>query len=196
MLKDYFDQMSAKWDSIMGPEVSQKLQEIVHECGIAKGARVLDVACGTGILTPILLNCVGKQGKVTGIDFAPKMIDIAKAKNNEPNVSFVVADVEDLPFDDDSFDYVFCNGALPHFPDIMAALEEMKRVLRNNGQLVICHASSREEINQTHQRIGHPVCNDLLPTAEELESMLRKAGYDNIRYSDTPDRFVFSAFKC
>lgn len=97
--------------------------------------------------------------------------------------------------EDESFDQVFCNGALPHFPDIPASLSEMKRVLRAGGILVICHASSREHINETHRSIGEPVANDLLPTAAELKAMLEKAGYVDISYEDTSDRFVFVARK-
>lgn len=195
LLKEYFNQMAAKWDEIMGAEVAGKLREIVDKCGVKKGAKVLDVACGTGILTPILLEAVGEGGEVKGIDFAPEMVKRARAKNFGPNVRFLVADVMDMPFEDESFDQVFCNGALPHFPDIPASLSEMKRVLRAGGRLVICHASSREQINETHCSIGEPVANDLLPTAAELKAMLEKAGFIDIFFEDTADRFVFAARK-
>ncbi|MBO8128377.1 MAG: methyltransferase domain-containing protein [Peptococcaceae bacterium] len=195
MLKEYFNAMAPKWDTIMGPEVTEKLKEIVAGCSVRKGAKILDVACGTGILVPILLEAVGEGGEVVGIDFAPEMVRQAQAKNFGSNTRFLVADVMDLPFDEGSFDQVFCNGALPHFPDIPAALLEMKRVLRGNGGLVICHASSREKINETHRRIGEPVANDLLPTAGELKAMLEEAGYMDIVYEDTPDRFVVKARK-
>ncbi|MDH7578660.1 MAG: hypothetical protein QHH75_12800 [Bacillota bacterium] len=65
--------------------------------------------------------------------------------------------------------------------------------MRRNGSLVICHASSRENINETHRSIGEPVANDLLPTAAELKAMLEKAGFADIVYEDTPDQFVFMA---
>lgn len=195
LLKDYFNQMAVKWDEIMGPEVVERLREIVEKCGVKKGTTVLDVACGTGILTPILLEAVGEDGEVTGIDFAPEMVKQARAKNFGSNALFQVADVMDMPFGDESFDQVFCNGALPHFPDIPASLSEMKRVLRAGGRLVICHAGSREHINETHRSIGEPVANDLLPTAAELKTMLEKAGFVDIFYEDTADRFVFAARK-
>lgn len=194
-LKDYFNQMASKWDEIMGPEVVERLREIVKKYGVNKGAKVLDVACGTGILTPILLDTVGENGEVVGIDFAPEMVKRARAKNWGPNARFLVADVMDMPFEDESFDQVFCNGALPHFPDIPVSLSEMKRVLRAGGSLVICHASSREHINETHRSIGEPVANDLLPTAAELKTMLEETGFGNIFYEDMADRFVFVAYK-
>ncbi|SFG57410.1 Ubiquinone/menaquinone biosynthesis C-methylase UbiE [Desulfotomaculum arcticum] len=193
--KDYFDGMAARWDSIMGPEVAAKLQAILQGCGIPKGATVLDVACGTGILTPILLELVGQDGSVTGVDFAPQMIERARSKNFSSNARFLVADIMALDDEDNSYDYVICNGALPHFPDIKGALRIMHRVLRNDGRLIICHADSREEINATHRRIGPPVADDLLPTAAELKYMLEDTGFIDISFADKPDRFVFLALK-
>jgi len=195
-LKEYFNEMAPKWDSVMGrPDVIARLREILSVCDVQRGSSVLDVACGTGILTPILLEAVGENGAVTGVDFAPEMIKTASAKNFGANARFLVADVLDLPFADNSFDHIFCNGALPHFPDIADALREMKRVLKVGSRLVICHASSREEINATHRRIGGQVANDLLPTAAELTVLLEENGFKDISCADTPDRFVFMARK-
>ena len=194
-LKEYFDQVASKWDSIMGPAVAVKLEEILNSCCIPNGAEILDAACGTGIITPILLEAVGSSGTVTAVDFAPEMIIRARAKNFGPNARFLVADVMDLPFENCTFDLVVCNGSLPHFPDLKGSLREMKRVLKNGGRLIISHANSREEINATHRKIGGPVADDLLPTAVELESMLKNTGYIEINFEDKPDRFVFLATK-
>ncbi len=193
LLKEYFNQMAAKWEVM--PEVTERLREIVGKCAVEKGARVLDVACGTGVLTPILLEAVGEGGEVVGIDFAPEMVKHACLKKYGDNARFLVADVTNLPFEDNSFDWVFCNGALPHFTDIPGALSEMKRVLRIGRQLVICHASSREEINEKHRSIGGPVSDHLLPTATELKAVFEEAGFDAISFEDKSDRFVFTMRK-
>jgi len=195
LLKDFFDGMAARWDSIMGPEVAAKLQAILQGCDIPKGAAVLDVACGTGILTPILLELVGPEGSVTGVDFAPQMIEKARSKDFGSNARFLVADFMTLNGEDNSYDYVVCNGALPHFPDQKGALRVMHDVLKSGGRLLICHAGSREEINATHRNLGPPVDNDLLPTAAELVYMLEDTGFINISFEDRPGRFVFLALK-
>lgn len=72
----------------MGPEVIKRLREIIGKYGVKKGTKVLDVACRTGILTPILFEAVGEDGEVTGIDFAPEMVEQARAKNFGPNALF------------------------------------------------------------------------------------------------------------
>ena len=128
---------------VMGPAVAVKLEEILNSCCIPNGAEILDAACGTGIITPILLEAVGSSGTVTAVDFAPEMIIRARAKNFGPNARFLVANVMDLPFENCTFDLVVCNGALPHFPDLKGSLREMKRVLKNGGRLIISHANSR-----------------------------------------------------
>lgn len=195
LLKDFFDDMADRWDNIMGPEVAAKLQAILQGGGIPKGAAVLDVACGTGILTPMLLELAGPEGSVTGVDFAPQMIERARSKNFGANARFLVADVMTLDGEDNSYDYVVCNGALPHFPDQKGALRVMHNVLKDGGRLLICHAGGREEINATHRNLGPPVDNDLLPTAAELVSMLEDTGFTDISFEDKPDRFVFLALK-
>lgn len=188
-LKEYFNRMAAEWE--VRPEVIDRLREIVSWCKVQGGARVLDVACGTGVLTPILLEAVGEGGKVVGIDFAPEMIKQARAHNLSQNASFLVADVINMPFADESFDWVFCNGAIPHFSDLPGSLCEMRRVLRAGGSLIICHASSRAEINERHRSIGEPVADNQLPAANELRITLETAGFDKLHCEDAADRFVF-----
>lgn len=185
--------MAAEWE--VRPEVIDRLRKIVGWYKVQGGARVLDVACGTGVLTPILLEAVGEDGKVIGIDFAPEMIKQARANNLNPNASFLIADVISMPFADESFDWVFCNGAIPHFPDLPGSFCEMRRVLRAGGSLIICHASSRAEINERHRSIGDPVADNQLPAANELRVMLETAGFDEICCEDAADRFVIAGRK-
>jgi len=195
MLKEFFNAAADHWDEMMGPAVITKLREIVQASRLKPGAKVLDVACGTGILGPLLLEAVGETGAVVAIDFAPAMIKQAQAKRMAGNIQFMVADVMALPFTNADFDVVFCNAALPHFPDIPAALAEMARVLVPDGLLVISHASSRDHINQKHLELGEPVCHDLLPPATELIAYLVQAGFRVTEIEDNDDRFVIRARK-
>ncbi len=109
---------------------------IIERLGeIPPGSTILDIACGTGILTFRLAGLV-PEGKVAGVDFSPEMIKQARAKlpGGESNATFIEGNAEDLPFPDNSFDYVTCSFSFHHFPNHEKAVQEMHRVLKNGGQ--------------------------------------------------------------
>jgi SAM-dependent methyltransferase len=100
--------------------------------GVASGARVLDVACGTGI---VARRAAARGADVTGVDLNEQMLEVARGI--EPAIEWIQADVADLPLPDDAFDWVFSQQGLQFFPDRAAAVAEMRRVLAPGGQLVI-----------------------------------------------------------
>jgi len=103
------------------------------------GERVLDVACGTGVIARIAAARVGPAGSVTAIDLAPEMIDVAKnvASPAEPTIEWHIGDATSLPFPDDSYDAVLCQMGLMFMPDRAAAVAEMRRVTAPGGRVVI-----------------------------------------------------------
>lgn len=99
------------------------------------GMRVLDVGCGPGSITLGLAEAVF-PGEVVGIDLQPSQIAKAQALSTARgvmNTRFEVADANELPFPDSSFDAVFANSVLGHLREPVRALTEMRRVLRSNG---------------------------------------------------------------
>ena len=93
---------------------------------------VLDVACGTGDMA---VSLVERGCTVTGIDLSEEMLAIARQK--APMVTFMIADAEHLPFPDASFDAVTCAFGVRNFVHLEQGLNEMLRVLKTGGQLVI-----------------------------------------------------------
>ena len=93
---------------------------------------VLDVACGTGDMT---VSLVERGCTVTGVDISEEMLSIARQK--APMVTFMIADAEHLPFPDASFDAVTCAFGVRNFVHLEQGLNEMLRVLKPGGQLVI-----------------------------------------------------------
>ncbi len=107
-----------------------------------EGSAGLDVGCGAGLQCLMLAEAVGEQGHVTGLDVSPEFLahgtELVKLAGLSDRISFVKADAADMPFDDDSFDWVWsvdCVGYGPWEP--IPLLQEMKRVIRPGGKLVL-----------------------------------------------------------
>jgi SAM-dependent methyltransferase len=113
---------------------------VVDMADVTMGQSVLDVACGTGIVTRTAAERVGPEGHVVGIDLNPAMLTVAERVC--PGVELREADVTALPFEDGIFDAVLCQMALMFFPDPVAAIREMSRVVKPQGTVVIMVPSS------------------------------------------------------
>ncbi|MBI2308529.1 MAG: methyltransferase domain-containing protein [Rhodocyclales bacterium] len=102
------------------------------------GMQVLEVGCGTGVLTRLAAAAVGPDGRAVGIDPAPEMIAVARQKA-VAGAQFRLGVIEALPFADASFDVVFASAMLHHLPPATkdAGLKEVFRVLRPGGRLVV-----------------------------------------------------------
>jgi SAM-dependent methyltransferase len=104
------------------------------------GERVLDVACGTGVVTRLIAQQVGRTGRVVGLDLNPGMLAVAASNAaKEPPTSALLtwqeASATKLPFPDAVFDIAYCQLGLQFFPDRLSALREMHRVLESDGRL-------------------------------------------------------------
>jgi ubiquinone/menaquinone biosynthesis C-methylase UbiE len=107
--------------------------DLVGRVDIKDGDRILDVACGTGVVARAAADRLGSRGRVTGLDINPAMLAVAQAQNAE--VEFVRGSAVSLPFDDASFDVALCQLGLQFFPDRAGALAQMHRVLAGGGRL-------------------------------------------------------------
>lgn len=183
--REYFDRIAAEWDELLEEETIARLREIVAGLEIRPGARVLDVGTGTGVLLPLLLE---KGGRVVALDLSWEMLKRARAKSYP--VAYVQGDAQNLPLPDGAFDWVICNAVFPHFPDKLRALREIRRVLKDGGRLVICHANSRQAVNEIHRAIGGVVANDTIPPEGEMRRLFCEAGLDESVVRDEPDRYL------
>lgn len=112
---------------------------LIAAADLQQGERVLDVACGTGVVARRAAEKVGSSGAVTALDLAPDMIDVAKSLPvaKGAHIEWHVGDAESLPFDDGSFDVVLCQMGLMFMRDRAAAVAELARVVAPNGRLLV-----------------------------------------------------------
>ena len=113
---------------------------LLDELDLVPGKAVLDLACGPGSVTRLAAEHVGPNGHVTGCDFSPAMLELARAKPGPPGaaqIEYLEAPADDLPVAARSFDVAVCQQGLQFFPDRPAALAEMHRALRPGGSVGI-----------------------------------------------------------
>jgi demethylmenaquinone methyltransferase/2-methoxy-6-polyprenyl-1,4-benzoquinol methylase len=113
----------------------------VELAAVAPGARVLDVATGTGDLALALAARVGPDGEVVGSDFSERMLTLARAKATGPRggraVRFELGNALHLPYQDESFDAATVGFGARNFSDLATGLREMARVVRPGGRIVV-----------------------------------------------------------
>jgi ubiquinone/menaquinone biosynthesis C-methylase UbiE len=124
------------YEEFFVPALFQEWAERVADAAhIESGQHVLDVACGTGVLTSAVVERVGPQGSVIGLDVNEGMLAVAQKK--APQIQWKHGRAESLPFEDGSFDAVVSQFGLMFFEDRAAAIREMSRVLRPGGRLAV-----------------------------------------------------------
>lgn len=127
------------WDNIVMDFLSPMGKEILRVLHPAGDDKVLDIASGTGepgITIAGMLN----SGQVISTDLSEDMLAVAREKaaaKNIKNFETKVADVTELPFDDNSFDAISCRFGFMFFPDMLLAAKEMARVLKPGGRVAI-----------------------------------------------------------
>jgi len=123
--------------------------------GLAPGERVVDVGCGAGLDSLIAARMVGAEGRVIGVDMTPAMLEAARqsaAAMAATNAEFREGLAESLPVADEWADVVISNGVLNLFPDKLAGLREMARVLRPGGRLQIADILVQRTVGESAKR--------------------------------------------
>lgn len=163
---------------------------------VKPGERVLDVACGTGILARQIAPVVGADGRVVAVDLRPGMIDVA-SKLTVPygaTIEWMQGDATKLDFTDGSFDVVLCQQGLQFFGDRAAGAAEMKRVLRPGGRVALALWEALDQQSLWHEVItvelrhfdllGLPAADAVTPFSlsdeGEIRALLEGAGLRDV----------------
>lgn len=193
MIRGYFNQRASIWDETSSETDMTKLELMSKRLKIKPGSTVLDVGCGTGVFIPFLLSRIGGEGRLVALDVAEEMLKRARAKGFK-DIEYLLADVTSIPLGDEVFDAVVCYSSFPHFQDKPRALAEINRVTKSGGRLLICHTSSRAVVNQFHRQIP-AVANDIIPDEPEMQLMLSRAGFTDIKIEDGEESYLARARK-
>uniref|UniRef100_B8HW44 Methyltransferase type 11 n=1 Tax=Cyanothece sp. (strain PCC 7425 / ATCC 29141) TaxID=395961 RepID=B8HW44_CYAP4 len=130
---DYFDAPALSFWSRFG-------QQTINRLSLGLGDRVLDVCCGTGASAIPAAVCVGPTGQVLGIDLAESLLQLARQKAQQQgleNIEFQCGDFENLGLPNESFDAIICVFGIFFVPDMLAAMQELWRMVRSGGKLAI-----------------------------------------------------------
>jgi ubiquinone/menaquinone biosynthesis C-methylase UbiE len=174
--------------ALVGPLFAPWVEALLTDVGVAAGDRVLDVACGTGIVARHAKERVGKTGSVIGIDVNPQML--AVARRVAPTIDWREGDAASPPLgENEQVDVVLCQQGFQFFGDRAAAARQLRRALVQGGRLGVSTWRPDEEF---------PVLLELRRVAEEhvgaiadrrhslgdtapLETVLKEAGFEDVR---------------
>ena len=140
-------------------------QRVIDLVEARPGMRIVDLACGPGNLSRRLAALVAPDGEVIGVDLAPGMLERARM-SGATNAHFELMDIEDLKFDDSSFDAAVCGHGLQFVPHIDRALSEARRVLRSGSHFVASVPAARGGSVMT---LLDSIVDRWLPSAPEAE---------------------------
>ncbi len=137
IIKEMFDHISADYDkmnNIMSLGLHKRIKKnIIKNLKFNSNYKILDLCSGTGDLAG-LLKKEYPQAEIVGVDFSPKMLEIARKKH--PDIEFLETDCTQLPFEDESFDLCIISFGLRNIEDLDKALKEIYRVLKKGGNFI------------------------------------------------------------
>ena len=177
----FFDRCAPDWDAEMIRN-EPVIRTILDNAGVRSGVRVLDVACGTGVLIPDYL--LSGAAQVTAIDISPEMARIAREKFPQENVTVLCGDIETVPLPQ-QFDRCMVYNAFPHFPDPARLIAHLATLLKPGGRLSVAHGMSRAMLDRHHAGAASTVSVSLI---SETELAARMAPYFDVDVVISDDR--------
>ena len=162
-VRDFFDSKASHWDEWANDDL-KRVRSLFERIPVKVGDRVLDCACGTGVVTGLLQDMC--QVEVLGMDIAPNMIEIAKRKyEGRKGISFEVGDF--LEMKGGRFDLIVIYNAYPHFVHPEELAKALARNLNDGGRFAIVHSIGRRALEGHHHGLGPAISRNIASPKEE-----------------------------
>ena len=186
-----WDRAAAHYEAGWARQLRPSQERLLEMAALRPGESVLELACGTGLVTFPAAEAVGPEGRVTATDISEAMVERVReeaARRGLDHVTVERADAATLPYDDHSFDCVLCSLGLMYVPDVPPVLEGALRVLRPGGRLVVSvwgerkHCGWAEIFPIVDSRVNTEVCPLFfqLGTGGSLEMGMEEAGFREV----------------
>ncbi|RUU35398.1 methyltransferase domain-containing protein [Mesorhizobium sp. M6A.T.Ce.TU.002.03.1.1] len=181
-----FPEMYERW--LVGPLFRPWAELALDELELSSGDRVLDIACGTGIVARVARERLGEAGYIVGVDISLDMLAVARAV--EPAIDWRRGNAGEIPLrNGETFDVVVCQQGLQFFPDKPAAAAQMRRALAKGGRLALATWRPDDEIpffrelRRVAERHLGAIADQRYSFGEAapLEALLRDAGFHEVR---------------
>jgi ubiquinone/menaquinone biosynthesis C-methylase UbiE len=191
------------YEELLVPALFQPWAErIANAARLRPGDRLLDVACGTGVLARTAAIRVGPKGSVVGLDINPGMLSVAC--RIAPDIEWQQGSAESLPYESETFDVVVSQFGLMFFADQRAALQEMIRVLAPGGRLAVAVFDSLDHnpayaimVRVLESQIGQQAADALrfpfvLGDTQELQTLFARTGVSSVVVTSQEEAAHFS----
>jgi ubiquinone/menaquinone biosynthesis C-methylase UbiE len=198
-----WDLAATGYESLWQAQLAEAQAAMLELASPAAGERVLDVACGTGLVSFAAARAVGAKGDVLGTDLSQRMIDAAERRARElrlSNCTFLRMDAESLSLPDARFDVALCGLGLMYVPDPEQALREMRRVLRPGGRISLAVWGERRNCgwSPVFEIVDAEVASEVCPLffrlgqQDALARLCTTAAFGNIKHRRITTTLVYA----
>lgn len=194
---DYNGTGPENYEKFFVPAIGAPLaKDLVASACLQPGERILDVACGTGVVTRLAAKQVGQPGSVAGLDVNPGMLSVARSVTpNEFAIDWYESSAEAMPLPDASFNVALCQMGLQFIPNKRKALEEIRRIVQPDGRVVLSLPGPTPalfaDLGEALAKHFDPNCAGFvnvvfsLHDADELRGLMSDAGFADVEVQKT-----------
>jgi ubiquinone/menaquinone biosynthesis C-methylase UbiE len=200
-----WDKAAEYYEGFWSRQLAPAQSRLLELAALQPGERVLDIACGTGLVTFPAAAAAGANGEIVGTDISEAMIDLVRqlaAQRGVTNVSFDRMDAEDLgALPDVSFDAVLTALGLMYVPDVLQALKEQHRVLKPGGRAVAAVWGQRDRCGwaEIFPIVESKIASDVCPmffqmgTKNALAQTMEMAGFADVAHERIPSTLRYES---